>query len=128
MIDMDIENISSKIGKRLSERRKFCQMTQRDLAKKVGVTLRQQQKYEAGTNKIDSSRLFLFSKILNVSISYFFEDNDLQNSFSIPEIDNHDVRQLVSIYLTLPAAVQRSILGLLKDMKINSKILTTEEA
>jgi transcriptional regulator with XRE-family HTH domain len=44
------------------------------LAKFVGVTFQQVQKYEAGTNRMGSSRLYQMSLALSVPVSYFFED------------------------------------------------------
>jgi transcriptional regulator with XRE-family HTH domain len=49
-------------------------MTQTTLGKAVGLTFQQVQKYESGGNRISSSRLFEFSKILNVPVSHFFEE------------------------------------------------------
>ena len=49
-------------------------MTQRQLGASVGLTLQQIQKYEHGTNRISSSRLYEFAKVLNVSVSYFFDE------------------------------------------------------
>ena len=61
------------IGQRLKLRRTMLKMSQDELATMVGVTFQQIQKYESGANRISASRLFVFSKILNVDISFFFE-------------------------------------------------------
>ena len=39
----------------------------------VGLTIQQIYKYERGTNRISSSRLYEFAKVLDVSVSYFFD-------------------------------------------------------
>lgn len=62
------------VGDRLRSRRNLLGVSQERLADAVGITFQQVQKYERGTNRISASRLWQFSKILNVSISYFFED------------------------------------------------------
>ena len=49
-------------------------MSQEQLGKACGLTFQQIQKYERGTNRMGSSRLFQFAKLLDVSISYFFDD------------------------------------------------------
>ena len=49
-------------------------MTQTALEKAVGLSFQQVQKYENGANRTSSSRLFEFAKILNVPVSYFFEE------------------------------------------------------
>ena len=38
----------------------------------VGLTFQQIQKYEHGSNRISSSRLYEFAKVLDVPVSYFF--------------------------------------------------------
>jgi transcriptional regulator with XRE-family HTH domain len=48
-------------------------LSQTDLARAVGLTFQQVQKYEKGTNRVSASRLQQFSKILEVQIPFFFE-------------------------------------------------------
>ncbi len=62
------------IGARVRMRRTVLGMTQTDLGDAIGLTFQQMQKYERGTNRIGSSRLFKLSQVLDVSIEYFFED------------------------------------------------------
>ena len=49
-------------------------MSQSKLAEAVDLTFQQIQKYEKGTNRIGGSRLQQFASILNVPVSFFFED------------------------------------------------------
>ena len=65
--------IDLHVGKRLRQRRSLLGMSQEYLGESVGVTFQQVQKYERGANRIGASRLYQFSIILNVSVSYFFE-------------------------------------------------------
>ena len=70
------------VGARLRLRRTLMGLSQERLGAAVGLTFQQIQKYERGANRIGASRLYEFSKILEVPISYFFED--------IPgELDTH---------------------------------------
>ena len=48
-------------------------MTQTGLAKALGVTFQQVQKYEQGTNRVGGSRLAGIAKALDAPVSYFFE-------------------------------------------------------
>lgn len=66
--------IDLHVGKRLRQRRSLLGMSQEHLGESVGVTFQQVQKYERGANRIGASRLYQFSIILGVSVSYFFED------------------------------------------------------
>jgi len=49
-------------------------MSQEKLGESLGITFQQIQKYEKGTNRVGASRLQNISGILNVPVSFFFED------------------------------------------------------
>lgn len=66
--------IDAHVGSRIRARRGLLGLSQKDLGAKVGLTFQQIQKYERGSNRIGSGRLYEFSKILDVPISYFFDD------------------------------------------------------
>ena len=44
------------------------------MGEKIGVTFQQLQKYESGANRISASRLFDLSRVLDVPVSYFFDE------------------------------------------------------
>lgn len=48
-------------------------MTQERLARTIGITFQQVQKYERGTNRVVASRLFELARALGVTVDYFFE-------------------------------------------------------
>jgi transcriptional regulator with XRE-family HTH domain len=58
----------------LRQRRVLLGMSQATFGKAAGISFQQVQKYENGGNRISSSRLFEFAKILNVPVSHFFEE------------------------------------------------------
>lgn len=70
--------IDTHVGKKLRQRRTILGLSQDAVGTAIGVTFQQIQKYERGVNRIGSSRLYEFSKILAVPVSYFFED--MENS------------------------------------------------
>ena len=49
-------------------------LSQAQLGKETGVTFQQIQKYERGVNRISASKLFEFSNLLDVPVSFFFEN------------------------------------------------------
>ncbi len=65
--------IDIHVGQRLRVRRSLQGMSQEKLASMVNITFQQIQKYERGTNRISASRLYQFSKALDVPISYFYD-------------------------------------------------------
>lgn len=62
------------VGSRVRFRRTLLGMSQEKLGAAVRLTFQQIQKYERGTNRIGSSRLFQFAQVLDVPISFFFDD------------------------------------------------------
>lgn len=72
--------VDKHVGKQLRSRRSLMGLSQEKLAEAVGVTFQQVQKYERGTNRISASRLYTFSKILNVSIDFFYDGMQENNS------------------------------------------------
>lgn len=64
------------VGSRVRLRRTLLGLSQEKLGEAVGLTFQQIQKYERGANRIGASRLFEFSRILDVPISFFFDDMD----------------------------------------------------
>lgn len=66
--------IDIHVGARIRLRRTLLGMSQERLADAIGLTFQQVQKYERGANRVGSSRLFDLAKVLDVTISYFFED------------------------------------------------------
>ena len=66
--------IDIHVGTRLRQRRTLLGMSQGKLGDTVGLTFQQIQKYERGANRIGASRLYDLSRVLDVSIAYFFEE------------------------------------------------------
>ena len=68
-----IEQIDKIIGGRVYSLRVAQGLARKQLAKVIGVTHQQLQKYEKGTNRISAGRLVLIAKSLGEEISYFYE-------------------------------------------------------
>ncbi len=61
------------VGGRVRLRRSALGLSQDQLGAAIGLSFQQVQKYERGANRIGASRLYEMSKVLQTSISYFFE-------------------------------------------------------
>jgi transcriptional regulator with XRE-family HTH domain len=66
--------IDAHVGSRIRLRRTLLGMTQEKLGEALGLTFQQVQKYERGLNRIGSGRLYRLSQILDVPVSFFFDD------------------------------------------------------
>jgi transcriptional regulator with XRE-family HTH domain len=58
----------------MRQRRSLVGMRLSQFSEFVGLAIYQIHKYERGTNRVSSSRLYEFAKVLNVPVSYFFDE------------------------------------------------------
>ena len=91
--DNGIGPVDAFVGGRICARRRLLQMSQKQLAEKLGVTFQQVQKYEKGQNRIGAGRLYSIARILGVSINYFFDEVEFdalsKSVENYPEIDSN---------------------------------------
>src|SRR5712692_3525489 len=66
--------IDVHVGTRVRLRRTLLGMSQEKLGDALGLTFQQVQKYERGANRIGASRLYDLSHVLDVPVSFFFDD------------------------------------------------------
>ncbi|MQP68143.1 helix-turn-helix domain-containing protein [Niveispirillum sp. SYP-B3756] len=66
--------IDVHVGSRVRLRRTLLGMSQEKLGEAIGLTFQQVQKYERGANRIGASRLFDLSRVLDVPVSFFYDD------------------------------------------------------
>jgi transcriptional regulator with XRE-family HTH domain len=66
--------IDVHVGSRVRLRRTLLGMSQEKLGDAIGLTFQQVQKYERGANRVGASRLYDLSRVLDVPVSYFFEE------------------------------------------------------
>jgi transcriptional regulator with XRE-family HTH domain len=72
--------IDIHVGSRVRLRRTLLGMSQEKLGEAIGLTFQQVQKYERGANRIGASRLFELSRVLDVPVSFFFDDMNAETS------------------------------------------------
>ena len=68
--------IDIHVGNRIRMRRNLLGWSQEKLGDLLGLTFQQVQKYEKGLNRVSASRLWDFSTVLSIPVSFFFEDMD----------------------------------------------------
>ena len=112
--------IDLNVGKRLRVRRTLLGMSQEQVAEALELTFQQLQKYEKGANRVSASRLFELSQILDVPISYFFEELDMDNPTTDTPPDPMTKRETLEFvrayYRIKDPAIRKSVLGLTKAM------------
>lgn len=122
--------IDIHVGSRVRFKRKILGITQRKLGDALGITFQQIQKYESGTNRIGSSRLYHISKILSVPVAFFFEDlpeeilketdklfkNDHESFATEKLYDNETINLLKSYYRIDSKIVRKNINTLIRSI------------
>jgi len=74
MLNENVRQFNLSVGKKIKSRRLELKKTQTWLAKKIGVTFQQVQKYEKGNNGTNPFNLKQIADKLKVSILYFYLD------------------------------------------------------
>lgn len=117
------------VGSRLRIRRTLLGISQDRLGSALGITFQQVQKYERGTNRISASKLFDFARVLEVPISYFFDEfaepgatpgkgvAERQLTFGDDLLSNRETLELVRAYFRIDdPAVRRRLLDLIRAL------------
>ena len=73
MTEKRCDAVDSLVGRNIRILRLDRGMSQTELGHRLGVTFQQVQKYENGTNRIGSGRLFKIGNVFGVPISAFFD-------------------------------------------------------
>jgi len=80
--------IDVHVGSRIRLRRTLMGMSQEKLGEALGLTFQQVQKYERGVNRVGASRLFDLARVLDVPVSFFFDDmpEPLATAYGVPPV------------------------------------------
>jgi transcriptional regulator with XRE-family HTH domain len=133
--------IDVHVGTRIRLRRTLMGLSQERLGEALGLTFQQVQKYERGVNRVGASRLFDLSHVLDVPISFFFDDMpeplastygsqnaslagrrtvgfaDAQDAFTDDAFSRRETLELVRAYYRITdAAVRKRVFDLIKSL------------
>jgi transcriptional regulator with XRE-family HTH domain len=76
MLQKRAQKIDKVIGRNIRIHRLAKKMSQTELGDQLGVSFQQVQKYENGTNRVGSGRLYQIAAILGVHVSTFFNGGE----------------------------------------------------
>ena len=116
--------VDVQVGSQVRLRRNMLGLSQGKLATTIGLSFQQVQKYERGANRIGASRLYKLSRVLDVPVSFFFDDVDpvrspaIAGGFSEPDeafnsdpLRRSETVELVGAYYAIDDAAVRGCLG-----------------
>lgn len=116
------DSIDMLVGRNIRVQRLARGMSQEALADALGITFQQVQKYEKGTNRVGSGRLFRIAGLLDVPVNTFFEGapaNDQSPSPGSPHslISEPQPFRLVNAFARIEdPAVRSSIVDLVEKI------------
>lgn len=92
-------HVDIHVGHRLREFRERAGMPQKKLAKQLGISFQQVQKYESGANRISASKLHEVCAVFHVQPNDFFADMPTKGS---PQnggdsFGHHNARQIIDL-------------------------------
>lgn len=130
--------IDAHVGARIRLRRTLMGMSQERLGESLGLTFQQIQKYERGVNRVGASRLYDLARVLDVPISFFFDDMpeplartgagemgarrgfgfaEAQQSFTDDALNRRETLELVRAYYRITdPAVRKRVFDLIKSL------------
>jgi transcriptional regulator with XRE-family HTH domain len=116
--------IDIHVGSRVRLRRNMLGMSQEKLGEALGITFQQIQKYEKGANRVGASRLQAIATVLNVPVSFFFEDAPGENGAVIRGLSEESSTAYVVDFLNSAEGLQlnRAFVKI-ADPKVRRKII-----
>ncbi|HYG86463.1 MAG TPA: helix-turn-helix transcriptional regulator [Azospirillum sp.] len=116
------EPVDVHVGARIRLRRTLMGLSQSELGKALGLTFQQVQKYERGANRVSASTLHRMAGILDVPVSFFFDD--LPDDLKLPPPVGHDAPlyrreslELLRSYHAIPDPIRKQVYELIKALK-----------
>lgn len=67
-------SVDRHVGNKIRQRRLERGVTQQELARALGISYQQVQKYENGNNRVSAGRMFILAQALGIGVNEFFED------------------------------------------------------
>ncbi len=122
------------VGNRIRTRRLMLNMSQNKLARTIGVTFQQVQKYEKGSNRVGASRLLHIASALQVPIDFFFQglpppdgasgrkDDESYDAYVSDFCASSDGRSLAGAFMQIRSPkLRRCIVGLIQEIAAEAK-------
>ena len=94
-------HVDHQVGRRIRQARRAAKLTQGQLGNKIGLTFQQVQKYEKGVNRVSAGTLYEIAKVLDIPISWFFDEDVVDRISELKEADASDFNDCMNLLLDL---------------------------
>lgn len=105
------------VGSRIKKRRTELKMSQIKLSEALSVSYQQVQRYENGTNLLDTDKLLRVAEVLDVPVSYFFEEVKEKTGQQIPMSLSAEETRLIKLTREADKKIMKLLFDILKMMK-----------
>jgi transcriptional regulator with XRE-family HTH domain len=120
------ELVDKLVAHRVRAYRKERGLSQVDLAKQLGVTFQQIQKYEHGINRIGAGRLYKLAEIFNVPIQALYPESE--DAIARAEYRSGDGKQIADFALSADGwRLCRAFLGIADAQRRKTIIALIQE-
>lgn len=119
MMPKQTTDVDRLVGLRITALRKARGLSQTALGTAVGVTFQQVQKYEKGQNRVGAGRLREIARLLEVSVSAFFEEEagDGTHDDAFGFLGTHGAIDLLRAYAQIhDEQMRRDVLALVRGV------------
>ncbi len=117
--------VDTHVGRQMRARRELRGLPQKELARQLGISFQQVQKYESGANRISASKMWQLCEVLDIMPGYFFEGLESRKrrgsdaSLGMPQ-DGRSARQVLDLNQAFKqiedTRVRRQVVQLVKSL------------
>jgi len=116
-MDERARDIMRRVGNRIRARRLDRGLSQTELARHIGVTLQQVQKYETAKNRMPVDRLVRVAEVLETPVGYFTDTVTVEPGRETPSTVNRQSMELVRHFQHISnQRVRGAVIGLLRGL------------
>ncbi len=104
--------IDVRVGQRIRARRVMLGITQTQLAEALGISFQQVQKYENASNRVSGSRLQQIADVLEVPVSFFFEQDESEGVGP----QDRGFAEMARLYSKLSPELQKQVRNIMRAL------------
>ncbi|WP_315722313.1 MULTISPECIES: helix-turn-helix domain-containing protein [Bradyrhizobium] len=120
-------HVDQHVGTRLRLRRNLLDLSQDDLARRLGLTAQLIQKYEAGETRISASRLYEIANQLAVPITWFFDEIDAKARAAAPQASHEQATDFSELVTKRESRQLLELYFGISDERLRQKVLQMAE-
>jgi transcriptional regulator with XRE-family HTH domain len=115
-----VHPVDIHVGRKIREARLVRGYTQAGVAKELGLSFQQLQKYETGHNRVSASKLYELSKLFDVSPSHFFSGLQAAEEGDAELMDDQTAKAVMALASIRDEKVKNQLRSMILEIARNS--------